>query len=691
MNAVGRGTLLADRYRLEEQLTKSAHSSLWRGVDTTLDRKVAIRLIAADTAGEALDAARRAALVDDPRLVRVLDVAQEPGTGEHASQTYVVSEWIEAKSIADLLDDGVLSSARVRMLVGEASEALAVAARQGLHHLALDPTSVLLTSDGSVRVHGLAVDAAARGGSQPTGEAAERVDAVGLVALIYAGLTGRWPLRTSAHHASLDTAPMIGDSAVPPADIVSGVPNDLDTLCAVTFGPNHDGPASPAELARQLKPWARSHAAPVVHPNRRLADDLRSAPRRPPSRFPVRLAPTQTEFEPEQSDVPIAVTDDATPVAGVPGVGLSAASSARADQPTQAQPIADLRGATAWEEESNEPEVVAGTPEARSTPDASSASAVSSSSAAISPPARPSADQNAPARTSRLGSALDAVAAARAGAAAVPAAAPSPASAPAKPAPAKPTPAKPASPVAAPPAAPAERASIARGNDDPNNDLNNPQPDLSPRVPPTPPEQPPAKPAKRRSSPWPLLTVVALVVIGLVLAVWSLRGGSNAGQAASASASSTASASATSTVPAAAAPEIASATGFDPQGDGAENNSQAALAIDGNSATSWKSSHYNSAAFGNLKKGLGLLITLKAPAPVSKVSVTVDGQGGTVEIRTATGSTLDGSQVVATGPAGTLEKTLDPAPTTQYLIVWFTQLPRVDGQFRAQVAEVSVS
>lgn len=47
--------------------------------------------------------------------------------------------------------------------------------------------------------------------------------------------------------------------------------------------------------------------------------------------------------------------------------------------------------------------------------------------------------------------------------------------------------------------------------------------------------------------------------------------------------------------------------------------------------------------------------------------------------------------MVALGPAGTLEKTFAPALTTQYLIIWFTELPTVDGQYRAQVSEITVS
>lgn len=569
MNTLGRGTLLAERYRLEERVSDSDTSSLWRGVDTTLDRQVAIRIISPKTAGDALDAARRAALIDDPRLVRLLDVAYAPSpAGGKATQTYVVSEWIDGKSLADLVNEsGPLPADRVRMMVGEAADALASAAGRGLHHLALDPTSVLLTSDGAVRVHGLAVTAAARGGAQPDGAAAERVDAVGLVSLIYAGLTGRWPLPTDSHDQPLETAPMVGNTPSSPSELVSGVPNDLDTLCSVTFGHAQDGPTSPADLVAQLKPWGTTSS---MSSNRLLADDLRHAPKRPPSRFPIQLTP--------------AFGQDAIPAA-----------------PRRSTATSDLFGPSG----------------------AAAAGAGSGDSAAA---ARPAARQAEPADADDDWGL---------------------------------------------PLVPDTRDDD--GADGPYDD------DAAAAEPDRP----------RRKLAWiPMVLVGALVLAGLGLAVSSLsRNGNQTGPAAS-----TSSAPATSAAPAGVPPKIVEVTAFDPEGDDGENDDEAKNAMDGDPATTWGSSRYKTAAFGNLKKGVGLVIKLEQPSTVKKVTVTAEGEGGAIEIRTATGATLDGSQVVASGPAGgTLEKTLEPSAQTEYLIVWFTELPRVDGQYRAVVAEVGVA
>src|SRR4029453_7963542 len=75
LSGVSHGRVLAGRYRLDERVDSNPDGAGWRAGDSTLDRRVTVRVLrpghpfAADVA----DAARRAALVDDPRLVRVRD------------------------------------------------------------------------------------------------------------------------------------------------------------------------------------------------------------------------------------------------------------------------------------------------------------------------------------------------------------------------------------------------------------------------------------------------------------------------------------------------------------------------------------------------------------------------------------------------------------------------------------------
>ena len=139
MDAVGPGTLLAGRYHVQQRVHQGTWSSVWQAVDETLERPVSLRVVDVGhpRGSDVVDAARRAAGVEDPRLQRVLDVGVEDGL------TYVVSEWIGADSLTDLLRSGVPPADEVRRLVGEAATALEAARHRGLHHLMLTPDSLL--------------------------------------------------------------------------------------------------------------------------------------------------------------------------------------------------------------------------------------------------------------------------------------------------------------------------------------------------------------------------------------------------------------------------------------------------------------------------------------------------------------------------------------------------------------------
>jgi hypothetical protein len=148
--------------------------------------------------------------------------------------------------------------------------------------------------------------------------------------------------------------------------------------------------------------------------------------------------------------------------------------------------------------------------------------------------------------------------------------------------------------------------------------------------------------------------------------------------------------------PASGAPlKIATASVFDPQGDGqSENGRQAPLSYDGNPATAWKTLDYRgSAHFGNLKKGVGLVYDLGTEQKIASVTVTSMQPGATVEIRT--GGTPQGSlDSFTTDATGTVQGATDirfpKAASSRYVLVWVTGLVPSNGTFSADLAEVAI-
>ena len=276
------GDQLMGRYRLTGQLVVSLPScARYRATDRILNREVDVYLIWGDRVQEAVDAARRAALVDDPRLARVIDAGSYSGTW------FILTSPADGVSLADL---GPVPAAQARAIAGEAATALQVAAERDVHHLALRPENIALGDGKSLTILGLAWEAALRGIELDKTATALLADARGLVAVLYSALTARWP----GDVPSQEPGPPVWDGQpVAPIELVSGVPGDLNTLCSVTLAGRGLGPSQPAEVVSDLGVWPTLEVP-----------------------MPLGLGPSTTlgalsEFEPlaQTEDLPSATTD----------------------------------------------------------------------------------------------------------------------------------------------------------------------------------------------------------------------------------------------------------------------------------------------------------------------------------------------------------------------------------------------
>lgn len=243
------GATVADRYVVETQVPTDLPDAVsWLGQDEILRRRVQVTVLGGPHSSEGLDAARRASLVRDERLAHIRRV------GHHEDTSYVVTDPIEGVTLADLVADGPVPPEKARALIGNAATALESARKRGVHHLRLRPTAIHLTSDADVVVSGLAVDAAQAGTHVADARSAARADALALVQLLYAALTGRWP-GDAALAGELPAAAREHGTVVAPTSVADGVPADLDRLCTRTLGAYDDGPFTPGELVRDLQPW----------------------------------------------------------------------------------------------------------------------------------------------------------------------------------------------------------------------------------------------------------------------------------------------------------------------------------------------------------------------------------------------------------------------------------------------------
>ncbi len=246
--SIGPGTVLADRYRLDDLLTESAGARFWRATDTVLARSVAIHAVPSDDprAPHLLEAARVSATVTDPHLLRVLDCDDCDGI------TWVVHEWGEGISLDLMLQRGTLPAARAAWLTREVAEAIAAGHAQGIPHGRLNPEAVLVTHAGAVKLIGYVVDATLETRPQDPlyGELDDReADVINLAGILYAALTGRWP---GVARSAVPKAPREARRPLRPRQVRAGVPRTLDAICDRVLHKEAAQHTMPIETAHEI-------------------------------------------------------------------------------------------------------------------------------------------------------------------------------------------------------------------------------------------------------------------------------------------------------------------------------------------------------------------------------------------------------------------------------------------------------
>ena len=139
------GATLDGRYRLDGLIGRGGMATVYRGVDLTLGRPVAVKVFA--EAAEGIDDAERRksetallASVSHRSLVRLYDACQDPTTGRE----FLVMELIEGRDLREALRLGPIGPADAAVLLADLGEGLHVIHERGMVHRDVKPANVLL-------------------------------------------------------------------------------------------------------------------------------------------------------------------------------------------------------------------------------------------------------------------------------------------------------------------------------------------------------------------------------------------------------------------------------------------------------------------------------------------------------------------------------------------------------------------
>ncbi len=139
-------------YRILELLGRGAMGEVYLAQDTTLPRKVALKLLPQETQGDRtsrsrlLREAQAAATITHPFICAIHELGEFEGTD------YIAMEYVEGRTLKERLCQGPLSPEEALPLAAEMAEALEKAHGQGIVHRDLKPSNIMLADEGHPKI-----------------------------------------------------------------------------------------------------------------------------------------------------------------------------------------------------------------------------------------------------------------------------------------------------------------------------------------------------------------------------------------------------------------------------------------------------------------------------------------------------------------------------------------------------------
>ena len=147
------GMQLSGRYRLDAQIGSGGMSTVYRALDQTLERRVAVKLMHRHIASDSDQLerfrreARSVAQLSHPHIVGVIDAGEEDG------RPYIVFEYVEGETLKERIRRmGRLPMDEAIAYAIEIARALGCAHSHHIVHRDVKPQNVLIDSEGSAKV-----------------------------------------------------------------------------------------------------------------------------------------------------------------------------------------------------------------------------------------------------------------------------------------------------------------------------------------------------------------------------------------------------------------------------------------------------------------------------------------------------------------------------------------------------------
>nr|WP_203615246.1 Stk1 family PASTA domain-containing Ser/Thr kinase [Streptomyces sp. SID13726] len=243
------GQVLDGRYRVDARIAVGGMATVYRALDTRLDRVLALKVMHPALAADGtfverfIREAKSVARLAHPNVVQVFD------QGTDGSYVYLAMEYVAGCTLRDVLRErGALQPRAALDILEPVLAALGAAHRAGFVHRDMKPENVLIGDDGRVKVADFGLVRSVNTVTSTTGAvlgtvsylspeqidqpgtADARVDVYACGVVLYEMLTGSQP--HEGESPAIVLYKHLHEDVPPPSAVVPGLPYELDELVA---------------------------------------------------------------------------------------------------------------------------------------------------------------------------------------------------------------------------------------------------------------------------------------------------------------------------------------------------------------------------------------------------------------------------------------------------------------------------